>query len=91
MKYLIYKVNGLFLPVTFPDHITHSQVKIEWEEKAVLYSAGFFSINRLGLPDVLPGFSESLKIGPGELDQEILTCFYLNMGTSFFIDYSCLK
>ncbi|QFG53662.1 hypothetical protein [Chryseobacterium sp.] len=88
MKYVIYKRNGLFLPVTFPDHITHSQVKIEWEGSLELYSAGFFSLNSFGLPVILPGISESLNIGPSSSDEDILRRFYLNCETSHFIDYS---
>ena len=89
MKYVIYKVKSLYLPVAFPDHITHSQVKIEWPG-CTLHSAGFFLINSFGFPVIEPGISESLKIGPSAIDQEILQKFLMNFGTSFFIDYDHL-
>ncbi len=85
MKYVIYKRKDLFLPVTFPDHVTHSQVKIDWDEFVEVYSAGFFSLDLLGLPRILPGKSESLQVGPSKSDEEILRRFYLNCETSFFI------
>lgn len=88
MKYVIYKRKGLFLPITFPDHITHSQVVINFGEEVQLYSAGFFSLSSIGLPEISPMRSESLDIGPQELDKDILMRFYLNLGTANFIDYS---
>ncbi len=88
MKYVIYKRGGLYLPVTFPDHITHSQVKIEWGDEIYIHSAGFYRLDTLGFPVVLPEISESLKIGPSEIDEEILRKFVFNCGTSAFIDYN---
>ncbi|OCW75086.1 hypothetical protein [Elizabethkingia anophelis] len=87
MKYVIFKKSGLYLPVTFPDHITHSQVTVNWHDKTEVHSAGFFKLNSIGLPEILSGFSESLNIGPAKNDLQILTYFYLNSGTAQFIDY----
>lgn len=88
MKYVIYKRNGLFLPITFPDHITHSQIKIDWPDETELHSVGFFTIDSLGDPQILPGISESLNIGSSASDHDILRRFYLNCETSFFIDFN---
>ena len=84
MKYVIFKSKELFMPVIFPDHITHSQVKIEDSE---VYSAGFLKISTTGFVEVLPERSESLNIGPKEMDQSILIRAVHNFGTAYFLNF----
>ncbi len=77
------------MPVIFPDHVTHSQVKIEGEDVEV-FSAGFLNINSIGLAEVLPEGSESLNKMPSELDKDILNRALMNAGTMFFLDFNLL-
>jgi hypothetical protein len=69
------------MPVIFPDVVTHSSIKIE---DAAPISTGFAAIinNRVQL---LPGASESLKLGPDADDQFYLQCVVDNMGAYAFI------
>ena len=88
MKYIIFKHGTLFHPVLFSNHTTHSQVKLEG---ATPISAGFVSFSEtLRLPKCY-GNSTSLKLeSRGELDEEIISRFQLNSGTSSFIDYDSI-
>ncbi|MEE6129098.1 hypothetical protein V2E39_16985 [Chryseobacterium arthrosphaerae] len=84
MKYVIFKDKNMFLPVIFPDHITHSEVKIGDSE---VFSAGFLNIKTAGFVEILPEKSESLNIGPKEIDQSILIRAVNNFGTAYFLDF----
>lgn len=83
MKYVIFKHKDLLMPVIIPDHVTHSQVKLEESE---IVSAGFFKVDRFGLITTY-GNSESLKIGPREDDYKILEAVFSDSGTSSFLDF----
>lgn len=82
MKYIIFKQNDLVMPVVFPDHITHSQIKIE---NAKPISAGFLNFES-GLP-IAYGESESLNLRSSPMDSMVLTRLILNMGTAYFLDF----
>ena len=77
----------MFMPVIFPDHITHSTIKID-EDHTEVYSAGFLSINPFGTSTVLAEPSESLKIGPSPLDEDILNRALMNLGTAYFLYFN---
>ncbi len=84
MKYVIFETKGgLFHPVLFSDHTTHSQVRLK---KAKPISAGFVD---LGILEVKCwGKSESLGLeSRGEVDAEIIRKFKYNFGTSHFLNY----
>ncbi len=78
------KGGSLLMPIIFPEHVTHSQVKIRGSE---IVSAGFFTMNSIGTVDeVLDDKSTSLKIGPKDGDKKILDRMLLGMGTSSFLE-----
>lgn len=83
MKYVIFKYRQLLMPVIIPQHVTHSQVKID---DAFPVSAGFFKINRIGLCQVY-GESESLKLKPAEGDEDLLNAVLNDSGTSAFLKF----
>ena len=68
MKYIIFKDNDILKPIIFPDHINHSEIKLD---NAHPVSAGFMSINSFGLIET-HGRSESLNLGPMECDEDLL-------------------
>ena len=84
MKYIIFQENDILKPVIFPDHINHSEIKLD---KAIPISAGFLTINEFGMVEVY-GQSESLKLKPKEDDDKILQNVLRNYSTHFYIDYS---
>lgn len=75
------------MPVIFPDHITHSSIKIN-EDEIEVFSAGFVDLNLKGTVTVLPEPSESLKIGPSPMDEQILNRAMMNFGTAYFLDFN---
>ena len=84
MKYLVFKHHSLFMPVIFPDHISHSQVKLEDCE---LVSGGFYD-DRTGS---VYGRAESVGLKPNkERDGVLIRSALLNSGTSSFLDYEQL-
>ena len=75
----------LFMPIIFPEHVTHSQIKIEEAEPI---SAGFVTFSSLGLPKVdMTKGSDSLKLMPHERDEDLLENAMLGMGTNAFMDW----
>jgi hypothetical protein len=75
----------MFMPIMFPEHVAHSQVKVEGAEPI---SAGFISFTPLGLPKVdMSRGSDSLKLDPHERDQNLIECTFLGMGTNSFVDW----
>ena len=84
MKYIIFKHKDLLMPVIFPDHITHSQIKIE---DAIPISAGFVAIDLNGFTNVY-GESDSLNLIPHEEDRFLLDNSLNNRGTVSFLNYS---
>lgn len=86
MKYVIFKRNTMFCPVIIPEHITHSQVKLEG---CLVHSAGFFYIGGNEPEDivtVLPDSSDSLGIGPKIGDKELLVATLAGFGVYAFME-----
>ena len=69
MKYVMFKQGPLYMPIIFPDHVTHSQVKVDG---AVPDSAGFMRIGFESKIVTVYGRSESLNIGRKDHDQQLL-------------------
>lgn len=80
MKYVIFEQKDLLMPVIVPDHITHSQVKIEG---ATPVSAGFLAIKNGKVTEVY-GKSESMKLSPMTRDKDLLEKALKDMGTMYF-------
>lgn len=83
MKYVIFTHGTLYMPVIFPDHVSHNQVVLK---DCKIYSAGFVDISQFGVTKVY-GKSESLGIGPSSEDENILQNVFLNSGTYAFLNY----
>lgn len=85
MKYVVFEQEstGLKMPVIFPDHVTHSQVKIEGVKPV---SAGFCLVGTDELVTVLPDESESLQLGPVPGDRELLISVLCNAGVYAFLN-----
>jgi len=72
------------MPVIFPEHVTHSTVKID---DCVADSAGFFAIKN-GIT-ILDEGSESLKLSPNkERDEQLIVATLMNMGIYAFVVYN---
>lgn len=86
MKYVVFEQErtGLKMPVLFPDHITHSSVKIEGV-KAI--SAGFCLIGGNEIITILSNKSDSLNLGPAQDDKGLLIATLCNAGTYAFLTY----
>jgi len=85
MKYIIFKTSGLFHPVMFPEHTTHSTITMP--AGAVVDSAGFFTISDSG---ILVGSrkSVSLDLHPKmERDRELISAALAGFGTYMFLDH----
>lgn len=84
MKYVVfeYENTGLKMPVIFPDHVTHADVKIN---NAKPVSAGFAL---LGTEEVVTvtGDSESLGIAAANGDRELLIATLANAGMYAFMN-----
>lgn len=93
MKYVIFKkedeIGETFYPILMPEHITHSSVKIEENEKLTVYSAGFCYIDQKTklLKVDKEKTSISLKIGPKKGDFYILNNIILETGIYGFQNY----
>lgn len=81
MKYVIFENHSQILPVVFPDHITHSDIKIE---NAKPVSAGFVDVSYGGFCTVY-GKSTSLKLDSRPVDSSILEDWYRNSGMYAFL------
>ena len=86
MKYVIFKGNGMFHPVTFSDYTTHKQISVEG---AVPIAAGFVKFDLSGWP-ICYGESESLHLkSRGEADADIIRwSMKQEPGSFMFIDYN---
>jgi hypothetical protein len=80
MKYIIFQCGPTYMPIIFPNHVTHSQVKIVG---AVAISAGFFYKTSSGI--CTSGVSESLGLAPHSRDARLIDLALLNAGTSSFL------
>jgi len=69
MKYVVFKQFDFYWPVVFPDHITHSDVKIPGMTPA---SAGFVDSRSIRVY----GKSESLNLEPAPGDEARLICLF---------------
>lgn len=65
------------MPVIIPDHVTHSDVRIE---DAEIHSAGFFLLGTDELVTISPDGSNSLGIGPKPGDRELIIAVLTNCG-----------
>ena len=83
MKYVIFTHGTLYMPVIFPDHVSHNQVVLK---DCKIHSAGFVDMSRFGVVKVYSR-SESLGVGPSSVDEKILQDVFLNSGTSAFLNY----
>lgn len=82
MKYVIFVYQNIYMPVIFPEHVTHAQVRVLPNAKPV--SAGFCSF-RNGLV-VAFGESESLKLKADvSRDSELLRLSIIGSGTAAFL------
>lgn len=80
MKYVIFKHKTVYMPILFPDHVTHSTIKIEGAEPV---SAGFINTTT----GEVFGLSESLKLEPNEeIDAELCLRVLSNYGVYAFMD-----
>jgi hypothetical protein len=72
------------MPVMFPEHIAHSQIRME---QSTPISAGFCIIEQ-GEVKTVYGRSESLNLSTNERDKDLLQKSILIMGvaTSLFLD-----
>jgi hypothetical protein len=80
MKYIMFKGKGEFpLPVIFPDHIDHEDMKIAIEAEFIGYkavSAGKISFPLEAIDNVfLHGASISLQMKPGLDDEKYIKIF----------------
>ena len=81
MKYVIFQRGDVILPVIFPDHVTHSEVKVGAPARPV--AAGFCYLNEKGL-EISPAPSESLGLGPSPRDGELVAAVLMNSGLYAF-------
>lgn len=83
MKYIVFKNKYSYLPVLFPDHITHSEVTIVG---AVPVSAGFCHFLNGGVIIVDHSrSSESLGLKPNNRDAPLLNRVLGEAGTNDFL------
>jgi hypothetical protein len=85
MKYVIFRSVGsqLLHPVIFPESTTHSQIHILGAKPV---AAGFVELNHKKEPKI-HGNSESLRLGSGPRDRELIIAALMSDGTNSFIDY----
>lgn len=85
IKYVIFEMGkestGLYLPILFPEHVTHKQVSVEG---AIAISAGFYNTSSM----VAYGKSESLNLeSVPDRDSKLLNRSLMGMGTTYFMKY----
>ena len=86
MKYIIFKHNTILMPIIFPEHITHSSINIEIDDKgnrAIPISAGFLNMKTFQVY----GVSESLGLQGGPLDSKYLQFMLAQFPTSAYITF----
>lgn len=87
-KYVIFRHGKLVYPVIFPEHVTHSMVRLELPDPAANgfvhpHSAGFFHIEE-GV-EVHERVSTSLNLGPQPDDKVWLERAMSGCNTSMFV------
>nr|DAV64459.1 MAG TPA: hypothetical protein [Caudoviricetes sp.] len=84
MKYIVFEqdLTGLKMPVVFPDHITHSQIKIEGSRPV---SAGFCQVGTEEIVTIEPHKSDSLNLAPMPGDRELIVAVFCNAGIYAFM------
>lgn len=78
LKYVVFELTGMYVPVLIPECVAHSQVKIEG---GTPISAGFYDVIR----KYTYGTSESLKLKPHKRDELLILHLLANSGTMFFL------
>jgi len=86
IKYVVFEMGGddygVYMPILFPEHIVHSQIKVEG---ARADSAGFYNT----ASETAYGNSKSLSLGSvNERDTELCKRALMGMGASFFLKYN---
>lgn len=86
MKYVVFEQEktGLKMPVLFPDHVTHSTVKIEGMK---VVSAGFCLIGGDEIVTIPLKISDSLNIGPAKADKGLIVATLCNAGVYAFLNF----
>ncbi|WP_147382095.1 hypothetical protein [Parabacteroides sp. AF48-14] len=89
MKYVVFEQErtGLKMPVLFPDHVTHSEIKIEGTK---VVSAGFCLVGTEEIVTILQERSDSLNIGPAKGDRELIIAVLCNAGVYAFMNYDSI-
>lgn len=87
MKYIVFEQEGtgLKMPVVFPDHITHSTIKIEGARPV---SAGFCLLGTEELVTIGTGKSDSLNLAPMVGDRDLIIAVLCNAGVYAFLNYN---
>lgn len=90
MKYVVFEdvKTGLKMPVVFPDHITHSTIKIEGANPI---SAGFCLVGTEEIVSIGNGGSESLNLSPAVGDRELIIAVLCNAGMYAFMGFNPIK
>jgi|GEM_PF-3043409 len=90
MKYVVFENmnTGLKMPVIFPDHITHSTIKID-DAKPV--SAGFCIVGTEEIVTIGTGKSDSLNLSPATGDRELIIAVLCNAGMYAFMGFNTIK
>ena len=85
MKYIVFQEmnTGSKMPIIFPDHITHSTIKIDGAKPV---SAGFCLV---GTEEIgTTGKSDSLNLSPAVGDRELIIAVLCNAGMYAFMNFS---
>lgn len=87
MKYVVFEdINtGLKMPVVFPDHITHSAIKIDCAKPV---SAGFCIVGTEEIVTIGTGKSDSLNLSPAAGDRELIIAVLCNAGIYAFMGFN---
>lgn len=90
MKYVIFEdINtGLKMPIVFPDHITHSILKIDGAKPV---SAGFCLVGTEEIVTIEPRKSDSLNLSPADGDRELIIAVLCNFGIYAFMGFNPVK
>lgn len=90
MKYVVFELGstGLKMPVVFPDHVTHSQIKIEGASPV---SAGFCLVGTEEIVTIGTGKSDSLNLTPMAGDRELIIAVLCNAGMYAFVGFNPIK
>ena len=87
MKYIVFQEmnTGSKMPIIFPDHITHSTIKIDGAKPV---SAGFCLVGTEEIVTIVTGKSDSLNLSPAVGDRELIIAVLCNAGMYAFMNFS---